>query len=186
MSRGKISFCDILKKFKSKAGVKSDYEAAELLHLKQTTLSQRKKRESVPYEELIRYCQQNAVSLDELFNVKKARELDFLNKDERRYASITIAALRNHKTSIAVKANLDVLAGIPNDEDDDFNQPTVNENETITCLACNMPIPNGDVIAHLLESPECDIRDTPPILRINSKQPIIEIAGNNIGSELDH
>lgn len=162
MSRKKISFSDIFMKFKKKVGVEKDYKVAELLDFKQSTFSQRKKDGSIPYEELILYCRTHAVSLDELFNVKKTEALDYLSDEEKRYASMTIKALRNTKTASAIKVNLDVLSAVPGDK---VEQPMA----TIKCIVCHKEIANGDFADHQLKSPDCNLRNENQILRLEKE-----------------
>jgi hypothetical protein len=170
----KITFADIFKRFKGKVGVSKDYKVADLLGFKQSTFSQRKKDGSIPYEELVSYCQKHAVSLDELFNVKKTKALDFLSEDERKYADKTIKALRNHKTALAVKANLDALSEIPMDVV--AEKPESN----IKCLVCQKDIEDGDAVAHQLASPECNLRNQTHILRLEKEVKDLKTLGQKI------
>lgn len=184
MSRRKINFSVIFAKFKKNVGIEKDYKIAELLDFKQSTFSQRKKDGSIPYEELILYCKEHSVSLDELFNVKKTKALDFLNDEEKEYAGKTIEALRNKKTALAVKVNLDTLAEIPNDE-----ISTVQPSAEVKCLVCQAEIAHGDFITHQLESPRCNLRNENQILRLEKeveKKKILQLVEKQTRSGITH
>ncbi len=56
-----ITIVDKLKKFK---GLKSDTAVAEILNLNQSAFAERKRRNSIPYIEIINFCDSEGVSLD--------------------------------------------------------------------------------------------------------------------------
>lgn len=56
-----ITIVDKIKKFK---GLKSDTAVAESLNLNQSTFAERKRRNSIPFEEIINFCDSEGISLD--------------------------------------------------------------------------------------------------------------------------
>jgi len=55
---------DIINRIKEISRLRTDAEVAKKLGLKPNTLSERKARDSVPFEEIFRYCMQNDIYLD--------------------------------------------------------------------------------------------------------------------------
>ncbi|NOY84151.1 MAG: bacteriophage CI repressor [Nitrospirae bacterium] len=55
---------DIIDRIKEISHLRTDAEVAKKLGLKPNTLSERKARDSVPFEEIFRYCVQNEIYLD--------------------------------------------------------------------------------------------------------------------------
>ena len=63
-----ISFQNLIIKLKKLSGLKTDKAVAiEILGLKADAFVQRKKRNAIPYENVINYCLVNKISLDSLF-----------------------------------------------------------------------------------------------------------------------
>jgi hypothetical protein len=60
------SFSEIMDIIKKLKGLNNDYEVAKLLNIKQNTISAKKSRNSIPYEEIITFCHKENISLDEL------------------------------------------------------------------------------------------------------------------------
>ena len=59
-----ISFDAVIDKIKSLKKIKFDYELAKLLKLEQSTLCEKRKRNALPYKEIIDFSVQENVSLD--------------------------------------------------------------------------------------------------------------------------
>ncbi|GER92657.1 hypothetical protein A45J_0375 [hot springs metagenome] len=62
-----VKIADRIKKLK---GVLSDNDVAELLGMSRTAFAERKRRDSIPYEELVRFAEQESISLDWLLTGK--------------------------------------------------------------------------------------------------------------------
>lgn len=67
LSRGKITVREIFDQIKALKGVKTDKSVAELLGLRPGTLAEQKARDTIPYREIIRFCDREGVSLDDVF-----------------------------------------------------------------------------------------------------------------------
>ncbi|MCT7643860.1 helix-turn-helix domain-containing protein [Aliarcobacter butzleri] len=63
-------FDEFNSKFKFIFGCNSDKEVAEKLQMRQTTFATMKKRDEVPYELVIKYCEDKQVKLDWILNLK--------------------------------------------------------------------------------------------------------------------
>ncbi len=57
-------FIEIIERIKAEIGSKNDYDVAEALDMKQNAFSLRKKRGSIPYEEIISFCDKINLSYD--------------------------------------------------------------------------------------------------------------------------
>ena len=62
-SRDKFSFSDIIKRIKLREMISSDAKIAELLGLERTAFAERKRRNSLPYKEIVIYCEQSGANL---------------------------------------------------------------------------------------------------------------------------
>lgn len=62
----KRSSCEILDDLKRIAGLGKDYQLAELLGVKQNTVSAWRTRNTIPYEEIIAFCDKYALSVSGL------------------------------------------------------------------------------------------------------------------------
>lgn len=60
----KIIYSEIMDRIKTLKKLRSDNSVARVLGLSRSAFSERKKRESIPYEELARFSEQENVSLD--------------------------------------------------------------------------------------------------------------------------
>jgi hypothetical protein len=58
------SFQGIINRIKQEIGTKNDYDVAEALEMKRSTLAERKSRDSIPLEEIIRFCDNKNLSYD--------------------------------------------------------------------------------------------------------------------------
>ena len=61
------NFEDVIKKIKKINNIKSDKDFASIINLNPDALVQRKKRNSIPHENVIEYCLKNKISIDELY-----------------------------------------------------------------------------------------------------------------------
>lgn len=61
------NFQEIMDRIKRYKGLKSDNAVAKILNLSRSAFSERKKRGSIPYEELAIFCEQEGISFDWLF-----------------------------------------------------------------------------------------------------------------------
>jgi len=91
MSSEKFKFMDIINRIKSRENIRSDSKLADLLGLERTTFAERKRRKSIPYKELVIYCEQRGVSLHYLLTGEgldfdpTLRTLPLELRDERMY-----------------------------------------------------------------------------------------------------
>lgn len=67
MSTEKSKLYDIIARIKSEKCLKTDAGVANLLGIQRTALAERKSRNSIPYEELVTFCDRENYSLDWLF-----------------------------------------------------------------------------------------------------------------------
>ena len=58
-----VFFLDVLSRMKEVKGYKREKEIAKALNLKQNTLSTYKNRNSIPYEQLVAYCEENGINI---------------------------------------------------------------------------------------------------------------------------
>lgn len=90
-SRQKFIFSDIIKRIKSREFINSDAKVAALLGLERTAFAERKRRNSLPYKELVIYCEQRGVSLHYLLTGEGLdfnpglRKLPLELRDDRMY-----------------------------------------------------------------------------------------------------
>ena len=59
-----VDITTITDKIKELKGLKSDTAVAEVLKMNQSTFAERKRRNSIPYEEIISFCDREGISLD--------------------------------------------------------------------------------------------------------------------------
>ncbi|RXJ98381.1 hypothetical protein CRU98_10100 [Arcobacter sp. CECT 8986] len=64
------NFQEIMDKFKKTLNIKSDSEIAEKLDISRQNYSDRKKRNSIPYEEIIKLCKKEKINIDNILNNK--------------------------------------------------------------------------------------------------------------------
>lgn len=77
---------EILNKLKELSGVSSDAQIARILHLKPDALFQRQKRNSIPHDNVIKYCLDNKISIDSLYsNVNASKEIGDLSMSHSRF-----------------------------------------------------------------------------------------------------
>jgi len=62
-------------------GISTDVELAKILDTKQNTLSNWRKRDSIPYDKIIQYCDMKSISLDFIFKGQKV-EIEPDKKEE--------------------------------------------------------------------------------------------------------
>lgn len=62
-SREKFIFSDIVGRIKQREGISSDTQLAKILGLERTALAERKRRNSIPYKEIVIYCEQHGASM---------------------------------------------------------------------------------------------------------------------------
>jgi len=67
LSRGKITVSEVFDRIKAVKGVKTDKSVAELLGLRPGTLAEQKARDTIPYREIIAFCDREGLSLDDVF-----------------------------------------------------------------------------------------------------------------------
>ncbi len=60
-------FIEIINRIKEALNLKSDTALAEVLEMSQSTFAERKRRESIPYEEIIRLCDKMMLSMSWVF-----------------------------------------------------------------------------------------------------------------------
>ena len=58
---------DVIKKIKKIENIKSDKDFADIINIKPDALVQRKNRNSIPHDNIIKYCLKNKVSLDMIY-----------------------------------------------------------------------------------------------------------------------
>ena len=112
MSNTNFSFSVIIGRFKEASGAFSDGEVAALLGFKHSAFSQRKKQESIPFEEIIRYARDKGISTDWLFFGQGTAQSDE-TPEEKEYLGKCITALRNPATSDTIKSTLHTLIKVP-------------------------------------------------------------------------
>lgn len=85
LSSNKFNLHDILGRIKAIKDIKTDIELAKTLGMGRTTLAERKRRGSLPYDELIRFSFREGVSLDWLLTGEGAqhREKPVIEKEEK-------------------------------------------------------------------------------------------------------
>jgi transcriptional regulator with XRE-family HTH domain len=64
----KTNFSPVIDKIKSLKNIKHDSELARILGIEQSTFSERRKRNSLPYKEIIDFAEKENISLDWLLN----------------------------------------------------------------------------------------------------------------------
>lgn len=79
-----VKIADRIKKLK---GVQSDSDVAELLGMSRTAFAERKRRDSIPYEELVRFAEQESISVDWLLTgegemLRHAKEKPLMVREE--------------------------------------------------------------------------------------------------------
>lgn len=57
--------------FKFLFGLKKDREVAESLNIRKETFITRKRRDDIPYEQVIKYCEEKNVDLNWILNIKE-------------------------------------------------------------------------------------------------------------------
>ena len=65
------NFIDIMEKLKNKLNISSDSQIAEKLGINRSNFGERKKRNSIPYENLVILCKKEKISLDFILNNEK-------------------------------------------------------------------------------------------------------------------
>jgi len=74
LSRGKDLFYEIMGRIKSLKDLKTDQEVAGVLGLKRVAFSERKRRGSLPYDELVTFSEREGVSVDWILFGRGAKE----------------------------------------------------------------------------------------------------------------
>jgi len=69
-------FKGIISRIKEFASLENDLEVAKLLDLKPNTFSERKKKGSIPFKQLVKYSEENKIDLDWLLNGKRKFKLN--------------------------------------------------------------------------------------------------------------
>jgi hypothetical protein len=102
------TFSEIVEKIKELKGLKYDYEVAELLVIKQNTLSTNKTRNSIPIKKITAFCRKENIPIDKLLTgsksviykegngeknstIKEADSLDYKGQEPARDFKITNA-----------------------------------------------------------------------------------------------
>jgi len=91
------NFNEVMTKFKNLLQLKSDTKTAEILGMSRATYSERKQRDSIPYENLINFCKKEKISIDLIFKnqenltknenykTKLENSINKLNENESKY-----------------------------------------------------------------------------------------------------
>ena len=64
-------FDEFNSKFKFLFGLNKDREVAESLNIRKETFITRKRRDDIPYEQVIKYCEEKNVDLNWILNIKE-------------------------------------------------------------------------------------------------------------------
>jgi hypothetical protein len=64
-------FDEFNSKFKFLFGLKKDREVAESLNIRKETFITKKRRDDIPYEQVIKYCEEKNVDLNWILNIKE-------------------------------------------------------------------------------------------------------------------
>lgn len=75
-----LDILGILNRLKSTLNIKKDISLAELLNVKQSTISTWKSRSSLDYPKIILFCKENGLSLDEIFLNKSFQQIEKQNE----------------------------------------------------------------------------------------------------------
>ena len=59
-----MNLIEIIDRMKQLMNIKNDSDVAELLNINQSTFAERKRRNSVPYEEIIKFCDKQHIAID--------------------------------------------------------------------------------------------------------------------------
>lgn len=81
----------IIKRIKDVSGLRTDADVAKKLGLKPNTLAERKTRDSIPFEEIFRFCVQNEIYLDWLLTGLgpkfKSKQSDIASESQAEYSA---------------------------------------------------------------------------------------------------
>jgi len=102
MSRKKVNFIHIIKRIKSYKGIKTDQNVATLLGLERSAFAQRKKKDSIPYFEIINFCIEENLSIDYLLTGEENGCRICINDNEKELCKKFLDTFRE---SIFVKKN---------------------------------------------------------------------------------
>ena len=99
-----LNFNEVIKNFKKEFNMQTDSEVYTLLSISKSNFSDRKKRNSIPYQEIIKICEINSISTDKVFfgyenndckenfKEKLKEKIDLLSKDKAEYYYYKISA----------------------------------------------------------------------------------------------
>ncbi|GMT42554.1 MAG: hypothetical protein IEMM0002_0965 [bacterium] len=87
-----MEFSRIINNIKLLRNIKTDFEVAELLGMSQSAFSERKRRKSLPYDEIIRFCGKEKISLDSIISAGTGDRREDGKNRRSRMAAQEIAA----------------------------------------------------------------------------------------------
>lgn len=68
------TFEEVIKKLKLKLSIEKDKELYQLMGIKQSTFTNWRARNKIPYEEIITYCNKNNITFSDIFNEEKEQK----------------------------------------------------------------------------------------------------------------
>jgi len=68
------TFEEVIKKLKLKLSIEKDKELYQLMGIKQSTFTNWRSRNKIPYEEIITYCNKNNITFSDIFNEEKEQK----------------------------------------------------------------------------------------------------------------
>jgi transcriptional regulator with XRE-family HTH domain len=96
------SFSEIVEKIKELKGLKHDYEVAELLNIKQNTISTNKNRNSISIKKITAFCHKEGISLNWLLHDEGPMKISTKNYPENHGSLNTYMLSENKKNSYPV------------------------------------------------------------------------------------
>jgi len=81
---------DVIKKIKKIENIKSDKDFADIINIKPDALVQRKNRNSIPHDNIIKYCLKNKISLDMIYENNDIK-IDNSTQEDHKNIEVTLS-----------------------------------------------------------------------------------------------
>lgn len=75
------TFDEVIKKLKIKLNLEKDKELYDLMGIKQSTFTNWRTRNKIPYEEIINYCNENNITFSDIFGINNTSQNKFKNNN---------------------------------------------------------------------------------------------------------
>jgi transcriptional regulator with XRE-family HTH domain len=147
-----LNLNEVLDRIKELEHKESDHSIAELLGISRTALSERKRKNSIPYSELVRYCETRDVSIDWLFTGEGPACRSKIVEQSKLKAPIYLDLLKeiitsleyillNEKINIKPGKKADLIAYLYDQslDDDTYKALITNKLELLVRLASDYP-----------------------------------------------